>query len=488
MRIISLLLIAVLLIAGGCDQEAARQQQGRKQFDEILAALRDVELGYVSASPEEVVADNPKDPAAHRQSMELFRQEQLKKTFVILQPILENGNDYTVEQQVDARRLAADIYTSSARFQMRQLNDSWTNLSARSVVMMSYLVAVGRNQSLAQNMQIDDKPLIEQIKKTLRDTTVELEKREKEATQVTSKADEFKKSIAELKKQIDALDAQAQKLKSDAFVAKGKEKYKLLDDASSIARQAAILDARRQVDQAQLENINAQKAMLTEQIDFSLEFIDSLERQIEDATKRQKLGEEQTIRAKQEMTDAEQRFLDEFNAVVEQFSTVVYPQFAQVNSEMDRALGMLNKAHGLASGEDRQMIEIELLSKEVAALNMQTSMSMIINDMGNKYQQILNRATKGKHTLMADRKATFQSAYEDMQRKQTGINQQAQKLLEQARQQSTTTLSLVSTDGPLTRLAKNARSTDMDKLTQTTEQLNGLLDTYAKRLNDFALK
>jgi hypothetical protein len=477
--------MTVLLIVGGCDQQSSRQVQGRKQFEQVLDALREVELGYVSATPEEIAASNAgREVNSTRQSMETFRQQQLGKTFELLDPILKDG---TVKQQVDARRLAADIYTSSARFQMRQMMDEWTSLSSRSIVMMSYMVAVGRSESLASNMQYDDNKLIAQIKKTLRDTTVDLEKREKEAKQIDEKAKDLKKTMGDLQKQIDALNIQSQQTKSKAFVAKVNEKYKLLDDASSVSRQAAILDARRQVEQAQLENVNAQRAMLTEQIDFTLEFMDSLERQIETASQRQKQSEAQKARAKQGLIDDENKFMDEFNVVVESFTKQVLPYFTQINADMTQAIDMLKKAKAQASGDEAQLIEIELLAKEVSAVNMQTTMMMVMQDLGHKYQAILGRATKGKQKLMADRKATFQSAYEQMQREQMTISQQAQTLLSESQQQATTTMNLVSAEGSITRMAKAAKSQDIDKLTATTSDLNDLLSKYAKRINEYKL-
>ncbi|HAI14661.1 MAG TPA: hypothetical protein DCM28_23350 [Phycisphaerales bacterium] len=485
MRIISLLLTTILLIAVGCDQESSRQTQGQEQFEEVLTALREVELGFVTASEEEVAAGaKGEELQTHREPMGTFRQKQLVKTFELLQPILTNG---TADQKVDAQRIAADIYTSSARYQMRELVDQWTALSERSVVMMSYMVAVGRSQSLAQNSLIDDEKLISQIKKTLRDTTVQLDKREKDATLVDAKAKEHQKTMAGLKTQIDELNKQAQDLKAKAFVATGKAKYKLLDDSSAVARQAAILDARRQVEQAQLANVNAQRLMLTEQIDFTLEFMDSLERQIEEATKREKNNSEQQLRYKQHLVDTENQFMDEFNDIAERFSNSVYPYFAKINGEMDQAMTMLANAHKTATGDRQQMLEIEILAKQVAALNMKTTMSMIMQDVGNKYQSVLTRATNGRHKIMADRRATFESAYQDLQRKQMVINQESQALLETARQQAMTAVNLVAENGQLTRLANNHRSTDMEKLSQATQDLNSMLDIYAKRITDFRL-
>lgn len=486
MRIISLLLIATMLIASGCnDKQSETQIEGRKQFDTVLASLRDVELGFVAATEEERKAvEKNQTPETHRGTLGEFRQKQLAQTFELLQPILTSG---TTQQKVDAQRISADIYTSSARYLMREMMDEWTSLSERTVVMMSYMVAVGRSQSLAGNVLIDDGKLIAQIKKTLRDATVDLEKREKEATQVDTEAKEHQKTIADLQKQIDELNKQAEGFKAKAFVAKGKDKYKLLDDASAVTRQAAILDARRQVEQAQLANVNARRAMLTEQIDFTLEFMDSLERQIEDATKRQKDNADQQDKYKQNLTDAENKFMDEFNEIAEQFTKRVYSHFADINNDMDQAIKMLTSARQLAQADRQQMIEIELLAKEVAALNMKTTMSMVMQDIGNKYQRVLSRATNGQHKLMADRRATFQAAYQDMQTKQNVITSEAQALLETARQQATTAMSVVAADGPLTRLANTYRSQDMDKLTKATEDLNSLLDVYAKRITDYRL-
>ena len=165
----------------------------------------------------------------------------------------------------------------------------------------------------------------------------------------------------------------------------------------------------------------------------------------------------------------------------------VYPYFAKINGEMDQAMTMLANAHKTATGDRQQMLEIEILAKQVAALNMKTTMSMIMQDVGNKYQSVLTRATNGRHKIMADRRATFESAYQDLQRKQMVINQESQALLETARQQAMTAVNLVAENGQLTRLANNHRSTDMEKLSQATQDLNSMLDIYAKRITDFRL-
>ncbi len=485
MRIISLLLITVLLITGGCDQESARQSEGQEHFNNVFKALRDAEIGYVTASPEQVIAaSNNQNVESNRQSMEFYRQEQLKLAHDALQPIFTNGTNI---QKVDAYRLASDILTSSARYQMRQMIDQWTAISSDSVVMMSYLVAVGRSQSLAKNKFIDDGKLIAQIKKTLRDTTVDLEKIEKQADKVNDEIKEHKKNMDDLQKQIDALNTQAQQIKSRAFVAKGKEKYKLLDDASAVNRQAAILDARRQVEDAQLANLNAQRIMLTERIDFTLEFMDSLERQVEEASERQKANENEHTKAAGDLTKREEQFINEFNAITQRFSTNIVSEFDDILDEMSNALDMLNKARSMTSGSEQQLVDIEVLVKQVTALNMQASMIMVLHDMGDKYQKILNRASSGQHRLMADRRATFQSAYENIQRKQVELIQKADTLTQLARQQAATVLTLVGEQGGITRMAQAARSNDVEALTAATENLNGLIDTYASRISDSKL-
>ncbi|MAX27235.1 MAG: hypothetical protein CMJ19_22290 [Phycisphaeraceae bacterium] len=447
--------------------------------------MRDAEIGYVTAPPEQVTAASNNQPVeSNRQSMELYRQEQLKLAFESLQPILAEG---TTLQKIDAHRLAADIYTSSARFQMRQMMDQWTTLSSDSVVMMSYLVAVGRSQSLAKNKFIDDGKLIAQIKKTLRDTTVDLEKIEKQADKVNDEIKVHKKNMDDLQKQIDTLNTQAQQIKSKAFVAKGNEKYKLLDDASAVSRQAAILDARRQVEDAQLANLNAQRTMLTERIDFTLEFMDSLERQVEEASERQKANESQHAKAAGDLATREEKFIAEFNKITQSFSTDIVSEFDTILAEMTNALDMLNKARSMTSGSEQQLIDVELLVKQVTALNMQASMIMVLHDMGDKYQQILNRASRGQHRLMADRRATFQSAFENIQRKQIELIQKADTLTQLARQQAATVLTLVGEQGGITRMAQAARSNDAEALTTATENLNGLIDTYASRISDSKL-
>ncbi|MFG0250056.1 MAG: hypothetical protein ACF8OB_14305 [Phycisphaeraceae bacterium JB051] len=479
MRIISLFLITVLLITGGCDQESAKVQE---QYGKVLRALQDAEIGYVTATQEQVkAASNNQSVESNRESMELYRQKQLKIAFEQLQPIMVDG---TTMQKVDAHRLAADIYTSSARYQMRQMMDQWTSISSESVVMMSYLVAVGRSQSLAKNKFIDDGKLIAQIKKTLRDTTVDLEKIEKQADKVNDEIKVHKKNMDDLQKQIDALNTQAQQIKSKAFVAKGKQKYKLLDDASAVSRQAAILDARRQVEDAQLANLNAQRSMITERIDFTLEFMDSLERQVEEATERQKANESQHAKAANDLSTREEKFITEFNKITQRFSTDIVSQFDSILAEMTNALDMLNKARAMTSGSEQQLVDVELLVKQVTALNMQASMIMVLHDMGDKYQQILNRASRGQHRLMADRRATFQSAYENIQRKQLELVQKADTLTQLARQQAATALTLVGEQGGITRMAQAARSNDVEALTTATENLNGLIDTYTSRITE----
>jgi predicted nucleic acid-binding Zn-ribbon protein len=467
------------LITGGCDQESARQNQGQANFEKVLKLLHDTEIGYVIANEDEV-----KGSSGNRESTGLYRQKQLNAAFVALDPIIKEGTD---NQKIDAYRLAADIYTSSARYQTRQMMDQWTTVSTRSVVMMSYLVAVGRSQSLAKNKFIDDGKLIAQIKKTLRDTTVDLEKNEKQADKVNEEIKTHKKNMDDLQKQIDTLNTQSQQIKSKAFVAKGPGKYKLLDDASAVARQAAILDARRQVEEAQLANLNSRRTMMTEQIDFTLEFMDSLERQIEEATQRQKANEDQHAKAADDLTNREQKFIDEFNKITASFSDDIVSKFKDIDGEITRSLDMLSKARALASGTEQQLIDIELLVKQVSALDMQSSMIMVLHDMGDKYQQVLKCASEGKYPVMADRRTTFQSSYEVIQRKQLELIQKADELTSQARQQAATALTLVSEQGSLTRMAQNARSTETDALAKATENLNGLIDTYVKRISDSKL-
>lgn len=485
MRTINFLLLLIMLITTGCDQETARLNQSRKQFEQVLVSLENVEIGYVVASDEQIQAKLAgKDVVSHRESMEEFRQNRLARVLKELDPIMATG---TQEQKVTAQRLASDIYTSSARYQLRQLLDHWTSLSNRSVVMISYMVAVGKNYTLANNMQFDDSKLISQLKKELRDTNVSLEKLEKESEQFEGKLKVRTKKIANYKKQIDALNRQSQQLKGKAFIASGNEKYKLLNDASIQKRQAAVQDAKRQVEQAYVGDLKAKQSMLIEQIDFTLEFMESLENQVEGITKRQAKNVSRKKLSKQKLEDRENQFMDEFNLVVGEFSKTIHPQFAKINADLEQAISVLKTAHQNADSETKNLIEIELLAKQVTATNMRTSMMMVTHDLGQKYALILNRATKGKHRLMADRKTTFQSAYEHLQQIQNDNLKLAQTTLETSRQQATVAMNLVSEEGEMTRVANAANAKDMGRLSEVTEELSNLLTNYAKRIDGYKL-
>ena len=147
----------------------------------------------------------------------------------------------------------------------------------------------------------------------------------------------------------------------------------------------------------------------------------------------------------------------------------------------------MNRDDAVEERERESRGRSQLLVKQVTALNMQASMIMVLHDMGDKYQQILNRASRGQHRLMADRRATFQSAFENIQRKQIELIQKADTLTQLARQQAATVLTLVGEQGGITRMAQAARSNDAEALTTATENLNGLIDTYASRISDSKL-
>ncbi len=457
-----------LILLGGCDQQAARRNQGRKQFKIALDAFREVELGYVPASTAPTT-QAAKQSQSTRQSTQAYRQEKLALAMAALDPILAKG---TESQKVAARRLASDIQASDARYKLREILNAWTTVSERSVVLMSYLVAVGRTHAQVHHLRTDDANLLEALRKKLRQTNLELDRSEQQGEQVDAKSLAYYKKIQQLQAQVNKHKAKTQQLKGQAFVATSSQKWRLLDQAAQAERAASKTAAQLQVQTAYRNKVQAERTLLTEKIDFTLEFLDELEQQIEQTHQRQNQLVKDQEKAKARLKQAEQKCVDELKNLVAQFSKDIEPLFKEMEQEMDQALVFL-EACQTARGDVKRAVDFEYLTKLVVKINLQSSILMTFHDLGSKFKLLLQRSkqVKGKQ-LLADRMDFFQSTFNRMSQAQNVIYQRTLKTIAQAREQAAKVIE--NTDGETPQ-------------GQAAAKLNALIETYSQRIETFRL-
>ena len=146
--------LVILGVLSGCsDPKAAKRRQWQKDLEAVSGQIQQIEKGYVPHGLR-IKSDQWLDLQTHR-------QDQIAGLISKLRLLAQQAGP---RQKSAAKSLLAEYYASMARQGVRSAITAWGNVSNESVMLLSQMTSVGQADSRAKSLDIDDTPLLENLK------------------------------------------------------------------------------------------------------------------------------------------------------------------------------------------------------------------------------------------------------------------------------------------------------------------------------------
>lgn len=451
----------VLLGLGGCDNQAAERARSGEAYRAAVAVIAASDQGYVPTG-----SDN--QPMAS--SLELYRQGRLAEAIAGLQEVAQSG---TPQQRQSARQLLADIHASAARHDLRQAMSAWADLANRSANLVSDLVAIDRANTRVDSFQVDDSELLRKLEDNQTETRRRVGELNVNRQQLDGRIIDIEGKIAEQQKRGDEAQAQARKLRDEAFLASGDVQFDLYDQASQQERRSARASAEAQKLGVKLDIYQSERVILTRQIESAEKFLASMQQQVQEIGQRQGQIRESRQAAEADKVRHIQRLDEQITAMAKDFESSVEATFLRAESNMEQALQVMEAAVRDASGSDARAVELERLGKLLTKVHILSSHILAVGDLASTLSVIAVRAGGGEHPLMPEKAVAYQTGVDRLVARQEALITQSSEAIVLGRE-------LVE------KLVQGAAETD--PIADTAHKHAGELDGYRTRINSLRMK
>lgn len=399
-KIMSFALMAAMtgplcLLPACSDSQSAQNAQVMRTHREVTAILSKAQRSYVPG-------DEPVET-----SLVAWRQEQQQEAQAKLQEILDQG---TVSQQIATRRLAADIYDSAARAQVIDTVAQWTELSARSALLLSYLQSVDRADAQLRRFSGDASDLMADMRAQAQKLDKQSEDLQKELAQVQATIKEQDSQLQDLSKQLQQLTAQSANLRQQAFSQTGTERHQSYEKAAQAAINANKVSAQHQTLAARREIAQANAAVLSRRLALSNEALKQIETQIKNT--QASVADQQRLRekAQKDKTAAIEKLDSELEKIVAQYKSLMDEGFGKSLAQLDQAIELLDKTIAMASDNQmRRLVQLDLLARKISRLHVLSMQASAAGDWARKLGVIAQMASDPKRPggAMIAGKSTF---------------------------------------------------------------------------------
>lgn len=268
-------LLALAIAAGCADQSAVQRANQRVEFNKAVAIYNEAQKAWVPKDKEPKGANDERTP-----DLGLYREERLAEAATVLQKVSVGP-----EHQASVSRMLADVQLAQARYTSRVAMTEWAVLAERSSRLVSLLAALDSAGVRAAESNIDKTEVIKELGANRAEF-------EKNVAADAAKVADLKKQITALQSQIDKLSADSkaalelsQKLRQDAFTKSGKEQ----NDTYNKATEADRASAKAAADAASLavraDVLKAETVILERRVTLDREAITATQAQV-DSTKK----------------------------------------------------------------------------------------------------------------------------------------------------------------------------------------------------------
>lgn len=265
-----------LAIAAGCaDQSAVQRANQRAEFNKAVAIYNEAQKAWVPKDKEPKGANDERTP-----DLGLYREERLAEAASVLQKA-----SVAPEHQAAVSRMLADVQLAQARYTSRVAMTEWAGLAERSSRLVSLLAALDSASVRAVESNVDKTEVIKELSANRADV-------QKNIAADSAKIADLKKQITALQSQVDKLSADSkasleasQKLRQEAFTKSGKEQNDTYIKATEADRASAKAAAEAASLAIRADVLKAEAAILERRVALDKEAIAATQAQV-DSTKK----------------------------------------------------------------------------------------------------------------------------------------------------------------------------------------------------------
>jgi len=373
----------VLLCQLGCDSQASQQAQAQKHLDKALVKLRAANIGYV---------DSRSSSQGEPIDLQAYRQESMDAVFTDLNEVMKLD---APPQKLQALLISAEIDASAARYAARQAATENAVLAGRSTTLLGYLAALEGSSSRSVALKPEEALTLEKLNEEIARQSAIREELSANAGDLNAQLEVLNEKANQFKARADGGYAQAQILQEKAFVAPGELMYDLQDQASELERQAAVESAAAEREQVVARDLLARLELTAAQLTLTEQLIDELSNQVKDTQVRAGKLEAESQAAAQTGREAAKTMAQEFAQIADVHAKAVQAQMDQASQRIDKAIGSLEQAVGLAKDrQDKQTAKVQLLSAFVDQAHIATSHAIYVGGLANMTRVLAESARR----------------------------------------------------------------------------------------------
>ncbi len=445
------------LMLVGCNNQAAQQAAANNQLAEILEIIRVAEQGFVPRGDE-------------AESIDQFRQQQLAIAAGKLEALVSTG---TIEQQVTARRLLADLRISAAKDDARQATEQWAILSNQSATVVNQLGAVLQAADRVSKLSVNESVLIEKLTNNIDQIEQASGVDMVDAEAIKDKITELARKITRVKEDRHNLITRSQAQLDAAFALDGEERHQSQLEAIRLRREADVLSSEADKIRAEASMLESQFKVLASKASIGEKHAELLSRQVTESRQR----DTQTSAARDEAVSQRDELLAEFEKsyeiLVSQMQTqVIEPmqlaidRIATTEASLNQIKSQAGNVRGLGSE-----IELDILRTRSDRAYLHAQQAIMLGSFGQTLRMIAQQV----NTAAPNRAEFYQTTARNITQTQEQIIQSAASLISDA---NTSGQNLIASGGSLD---------DPGSIAAIAQAQLGYLATYAQQIEKSAL-
>ena len=322
-------LIILALLSGCADQDDVRRQKWHDDLDSALQEARNLERGFVPHNAG--VADSRLQTYRHQQIQELTRSLELL--------IREAPPELPTTSVRPVRRLLADYYASTARYELRAAVSAWTQIGDDTTVLLSQVISIERAASRAESLGLDEKPLVTRLISQKSEVIDQANSHRTKLRNARGSIDRWNEQIKKHEESKQQWMQQVDELHQQAYRAHGAEQLALYRQEADAKLQAAIVDRDIQLLDLERDLLQSNVRIDQKQVEMYEQTQQWLETQIIQSAQSQGEAKELQKEVLKERDALGKMMFDAFENVQADYTNNVVNQLDQAIAKADKAVG-----------------------------------------------------------------------------------------------------------------------------------------------------
>ncbi|MEQ9461923.1 MAG: hypothetical protein RIG82_13325 [Phycisphaeraceae bacterium] len=415
----SLLLTTLLLAVPACDPAGGADATSRNQLAAAIQLFEQANIGFI-----------PQQDQRPGLSLKDYRIEKLTAARTELSELANSASDTT---RARALRLLADIDAAQARLLSDQATTRFAEIAVQGV-QAAGMVDIAEKAVLRIGILKDSQA---STAESMANEAAELEQKARAASQeVEAHRRERDRLAAErerVRRVYEESVATQVELINRSGPAIGDEKYELLDQAARAEVRASLATSETEKFDSQIFAVETEMGRAQAMQAGYAETAKGLRERAAATQAADQSRAEAFVVAQRQAADAAERLLAAGASFAQAYDERVEPQLVNALESAEKAVANLNQARRLASRDEGQAIDIELLGKRAELAHAALIRANVLEDFGNllrPVQESLTRLGNGDQAVSA----AIAAAQEKLAETKESVAEAIQQALEQGDQ------------------------------------------------------